>query len=56
MLLSALFLAYGTFHLQVLRQGSFVKKIYDLGWTSSTFFEKHEDAPVLHHAIVRYHA
>ncbi|KAH9049000.1 hypothetical protein EDB84DRAFT_1410083 [Lactarius hengduanensis] len=40
----------------VLRQGSFVKKIYDLGWTSSSYFEKHEDAAVLHHAIVRYHA
>lgn len=46
----------GTFHLQVLRQGSFVKKIYDLGWTSSRYFEKHEDAAILHHAVVRYHA
>ncbi|KAH9044046.1 hypothetical protein EDB83DRAFT_2295197 [Lactarius deliciosus] len=40
----------------VLRQGSFVKNIYDLGWTSSSYFEKHKDAAVLHHAIVRYHA
>ncbi|KAI9467246.1 hypothetical protein BJY52DRAFT_57416 [Lactarius psammicola] len=40
----------------VLRQGSFVKKIYDLGWTSSSYFEKHGDAAVLHHAVVRYHA
>ncbi|KAH9035881.1 hypothetical protein EDB85DRAFT_2211533, partial [Lactarius pseudohatsudake] len=40
----------------VLRQGSFVKNIYDLGWTSSSYLEKHEDAAVLHHAIVRYHA
>ncbi|KAI9447796.1 hypothetical protein H4582DRAFT_2068384 [Lactarius indigo] len=40
----------------VLRQGSFVKKIYDLGWTSSSYFEKHADAAVLHHAVVRYHA
>ncbi|KAH9046713.1 hypothetical protein EDB84DRAFT_1264688 [Lactarius hengduanensis] len=40
----------------VLRQGSFVRNIYDLGWTSSSYFEKHEDAAVLHHAIVRYHA
>ncbi|KAH8986680.1 hypothetical protein EDB92DRAFT_2020747 [Lactarius akahatsu] len=32
------------------------KNIYDLGWTSSSYFEKHEDAAVLHHAIVRYHA
>ena len=56
MLHLALFLANGTFPLQVLRQGSFVGKAYDLGWTSSSYFEKHEDAAVLHHAVVRYHA
>ena len=43
-------------HVQVLRQGSFVKKIHDLGWTSPSYFEKREDAAALHYAIVRYHA
>jgi hypothetical protein len=41
---------------QVLRQGSFVKKIHNLGWTSPSYFEKREDAVALHYAIVRYHA
>jgi len=40
----------------VLRQGSFVKKIHNLGWTSPSYFEKREDAAALHYAIVRYHA
>jgi hypothetical protein len=43
-------------HFQVLRQGSFVRKMYDLGWTSHSYFEKREDAAALHHAVVRYHA
>jgi hypothetical protein len=53
---------FGTFSvvelhlLQVLRQGSFVGKMHDLGWTSRSHFEKHEDAIALHHAVVRYHA
>jgi len=40
----------------VLRQGSFIKKIHDLGWTSQSYFEKRGDTPALHYAIVRYHA
>ncbi|KAI0248716.1 hypothetical protein BJV78DRAFT_1276476 [Lactifluus subvellereus] len=40
----------------VLRQGSFVRKMHDLGWTSRSYFEKREDAAALHHAVVRYHA
>ncbi|KAF9463653.1 hypothetical protein BDZ94DRAFT_1258236 [Collybia nuda] len=40
----------------VLRQGSFVRKIYDLLWTSPGFFESKEDEVVLQHAIARYHA
>ncbi|KAI0265155.1 hypothetical protein BC834DRAFT_802695, partial [Gloeopeniophorella convolvens] len=40
----------------VLRQGSFITKMHDLGWTAPTYFEKHEDALALHHAVMRYHA
>lgn len=40
----------------VLRQGSFIRKIHNLGWTSPSYFEKREDAVALHYAIVRYHA
>jgi hypothetical protein len=43
-------------YIQVLRQGSFVKKIHNLGWTSPSYFEKREDAGALHYAIIRYHA
>jgi len=48
--------ADGLSFVQVLRQGSFVKKIHNLGWTSPSYFEKREDAVALHYAIVRYHA
>ncbi|KAH9998391.1 hypothetical protein BJV77DRAFT_750719 [Russula vinacea] len=40
----------------VLRQGSFIRKIHNLGWASPSYFEKREDAVALHYAIVRYHA
>jgi len=40
----------------VLRQGSFISKVHDLGWTSPSYFEKREGAVALHYAIVRYHA
>ncbi len=43
-------------YVQVLRQGSFIKKVHNLGWTSSSYFEKREDAVALHYAIIRYHA
>ncbi|TFY50729.1 hypothetical protein EVG20_g11361 [Dentipellis fragilis] len=40
----------------VLRQATFVKKMYDLGWTEPNFFDDPEDEVALSHAIVRYHA
>jgi len=40
----------------VLRQGSFIRKIHNLGWSSPGYFEKREDAVALHYAVVRYHA
>jgi hypothetical protein len=43
-------------YVQVLRQGSFIRKIHNLGWTSPGYFEKREDAVALQYAIVRYHA
>jgi hypothetical protein len=49
------FFADTSCHLQVLRQGSFIKKIHDLGWTSPSYFEKRQDAAALHYAILRYH-
>jgi hypothetical protein len=42
--------------LQVLRQGSFVKKMADLRWAEPSFFEAKEDGVVLQHAVARYHA
>ncbi|KAF8165958.1 hypothetical protein B0H34DRAFT_648995 [Crassisporium funariophilum] len=40
----------------VLRQGSFVQKMYDLGWTKPGFFDAVGDELALQHAIARYHA
>ncbi|KAF7353803.1 hypothetical protein MVEN_01065800 [Mycena venus] len=40
----------------VLRQGSFVTKMYDLQWTKPGFFDSAEDEIALQHAIARYHA
>ncbi|VDB87855.1 unnamed protein product [Peniophora sp. CBMAI 1063] len=40
----------------VLRQGSFVVKMTDLGWTAPGCFEASEDERALHHASARYHA
>ncbi|KAJ7706917.1 hypothetical protein B0H17DRAFT_1174849, partial [Mycena rosella] len=40
----------------VLRQGSFVKKMYDFQWTQPGFFDSAEDEVALQHAIARYHA
>lgn len=42
-------------NIQVLRQGSFVKKMYDLLWTQPGFFDRHEDEVALQHSIARYH-
>ncbi|KAF9034118.1 hypothetical protein BJ165DRAFT_1514086 [Panaeolus papilionaceus] len=39
----------------VLRQGSFVKKMYDLGWTKYGFFDGADHEIVLHRATARYH-
>ncbi|KAF8215340.1 hypothetical protein K438DRAFT_1749388 [Mycena galopus ATCC 62051] len=40
----------------ILRQGSFVTKMYDLQWTNPGFFAGTEDEIALQHAIARYHA
>ncbi|KAF8885821.1 hypothetical protein BD779DRAFT_1646525, partial [Infundibulicybe gibba] len=40
----------------VLRQGSFIIKMYDLGWTKPQFFDHEEDEVALQHSIARYHA
>ncbi|KAF8885822.1 hypothetical protein BD779DRAFT_1611906 [Infundibulicybe gibba] len=40
----------------VLRQGSFITKMHDLGWTEPQFFGHKEDEVALQHAIARYHA
>ncbi|KAJ7921384.1 hypothetical protein B0H13DRAFT_1604569 [Mycena leptocephala] len=40
----------------VLRQGSFVTKMYDLQWTKTGFFDNVEDEVALQHANMRYHA
>ncbi|KAG6907301.1 hypothetical protein DXG01_009465 [Tephrocybe rancida] len=42
--------------LQVLRQGSFVKKMHDLQWTQPGFFDLKNDEVGLEHSIARYHA
>ncbi|KAG6908089.1 hypothetical protein DXG01_006180 [Tephrocybe rancida] len=39
----------------VIRQGSFIKKMYDLKWTEPTFFDGPDDELALQHAIARYH-
>lgn len=38
----------------VLRQGSFVKKMSELGWTQPGFFDRRDDEVVLQHCIARY--
>ena len=40
---------------QVLRQGSFVKKMHKFGWTQPGFFDNPEDEAALQHALARYH-
>ncbi|KAI0272599.1 hypothetical protein BC834DRAFT_355152 [Gloeopeniophorella convolvens] len=40
----------------VLRQGSFVRKMYELRWSERGFFDDPEDELALHHANARYHA
>ncbi|KDQ53342.1 hypothetical protein JAAARDRAFT_161844 [Jaapia argillacea MUCL 33604] len=40
----------------VLRQGTFVKKMHDIGWTDPDFFNLAEDMVALQHSIARYHA
>ncbi|KAJ7119045.1 hypothetical protein C8R44DRAFT_625746 [Mycena epipterygia] len=40
----------------ILRQGSFVTKMYDLEWTRLGYFDGAEDEVALQHAIARYHA
>jgi len=40
----------------VLRQESFVRKMYDLGWTRPGFFDAIVDELALRHALARYHA
>ncbi|KAI3598446.1 hypothetical protein WG66_000714 [Moniliophthora roreri] len=40
----------------VLRQGSFIKRMKDLGWTEASFLEAVEGEHVLKHSVLRYHA
>jgi hypothetical protein len=40
----------------VLRQETFVRKMYDLEWTRPGFFNDRIDELALHHAAARYHA
>ncbi|KAI0091543.1 hypothetical protein BDY19DRAFT_1030884 [Irpex rosettiformis] len=40
----------------ILRQGSFIHKIHQLGWTVQDRFHDEEESVVLEHAIARYHA
>ncbi|KAF7304477.1 hypothetical protein HMN09_00850000 [Mycena chlorophos] len=40
----------------VLRQGSFVSKMHQLGWTKPGAFDSHEDQLALLHVVARYHA
>ncbi|KAG6917585.1 hypothetical protein DXG01_001933 [Tephrocybe rancida] len=40
----------------IMRQGSFIKKMGDLGWTDPKWFGGTDDEIVLEHAIARYHA
>lgn len=40
----------------VLRQGLFIDKMHELGWTEPDFFCSKEDHVVLHHCVTRYHA
>ena len=40
----------------VLRQESFVRKMYNLGWTRPGFFDDRRNELALHHATARYHA
>jgi hypothetical protein len=42
--------------LQVLRQGSFVKKMHDLRWMEPSYFDSEDDEVVLQHSVARYHA
>ncbi|KDQ63946.1 hypothetical protein JAAARDRAFT_187341 [Jaapia argillacea MUCL 33604] len=40
----------------VLRQGTFVKKMHDIGWTDPYFFNSTSDMVTLQHSVARYHA
>ncbi|KAJ3557415.1 hypothetical protein NM688_g1475 [Phlebia brevispora] len=40
----------------VIRQGSFVDKMHNFGWTETGYFDSKEDEAVLVHSIARYHA
>ncbi|KAG1797327.1 uncharacterized protein HD556DRAFT_1356096 [Suillus plorans] len=40
----------------VLRQGSFVKKMVNFGWTEPGYFADEVDAVALQHCVARYHA
>jgi len=42
--------------LKVLRQGEFVKKMHNFGWTRPGYFARFDDELALHHALARYHA
>ena len=40
----------------VIRQGLFIEKLHNLGWTKPGYFDDSEDEEVLAHAIAKYHA
>ena len=40
----------------VIRQGSFIDKMTEFGWTEPGYFDARKDELVLVHAISRYHA
>ncbi|PCH42480.1 hypothetical protein WOLCODRAFT_120640 [Wolfiporia cocos MD-104 SS10] len=40
----------------IIRQGSFIDKMYEFGWTDSAFYQDENEQIVLEHAIARYHA
>lgn len=42
--------------LQVLRQGTFIDSMDDLGWTAPGFFDDEINEALLTHALARYHA
>lgn len=51
-----LFLTDAVLLVQVIRQGSFIDKMCQFGWTNRGMFDEPEEEVVLQHALARYHA